>query len=170
MFDSRLRKPTPKNTSDYTFVNIISRDECKHMHKTCSRLEVQAESPNPLIEDARHISCQATLWHNTLLTLTKFQAAVCQAWLHILHEDLRKQWVSGGNLLKETMKYHVIAELNCPTKTVTNRCHVNFHIWYGSLSNVVELHTGCLLIWLKIHEKCVFKETMTTQLNLRRYN
>jgi hypothetical protein len=61
MFNSRLRKPIPKNISDYTFVNIISRDECKHMHETYSRLEVQAESPNPLFKDPRYVSCQATL-------------------------------------------------------------------------------------------------------------
>ena len=60
--------------------------------------------------------------------LLKFQASVCQAWVHILHEDL-----------KETTKCHLIAELKCPTKTVTNRCHVNFHKWYGSLSNAVQL-------------------------------
>jgi len=44
MFDSRLGKPTPKDISDYilsdALVNIISRDECKHMHETCSRLKV----------------------------------------------------------------------------------------------------------------------------------
>ena len=138
MFDSRLGKPTSKNISDYTFVNIISRDECKHMHETRSRLQVQAVSLKPLSEDTRHITCQATLWHNALLTL-KFQASDRQAWVHILHEDLRKQWVPGGNPLKETTKCHLIAELNCPTKTVTNRSHVNFYKWYGSLSKAVQL-------------------------------
>lgn len=33
MVDSTLGKPTPKHISDYTFVNIISRDELN----TCTR-------------------------------------------------------------------------------------------------------------------------------------
>jgi hypothetical protein len=127
--------PSIYHVSDYTFVNIISRDELN----TCTRHVVGSrykQITQPIVRSCK--ACQLSSNHLTQCT-TNSKISVCQASVHILHEDLWKQWVPGGNPLKETTKCHLIAEYNCPTRTVANRCHVNFHKCYGSLSNAVHL-------------------------------